>query len=107
MYYFCKSWLLHVEKVLQTTAEENLAMIEDTCRFLKSNGKEVIYDAEHFFDGYKDSPDYALQTLAAAKAGGADVLVLCIPMADVCHMKFMILQISNSEIQYIRWSTYT
>ena len=74
---FGKSWLLHVEKVLKTTAEENLAMIEDTCRFLKSHGKEVIYDAEHFFDGYKDSPDYALQTLAAAKAGGADVLVLC------------------------------
>ena len=74
---FGKSWLLHVEDVLKTTAEENLAMIEDTCRFLKSHGKEVIYDAEHFFDGYKDAPEYALKTLAAAKTGGADVLVLC------------------------------
>ncbi len=74
---FGKSWLLHVEDVLKTTLEENLAMIEDTCRFLKSHGKEVIYDAEHFFDGYKDEPEYALKTLAAAKAGGADILVLC------------------------------
>jgi 2-isopropylmalate synthase len=74
---FGKTWLLHVTEVLKTTAEENLAMIEDTCRFLKENGKEVIYDAEHFFDGYKDSPEYALQTLEAAVKGGADVLVLC------------------------------
>ena len=74
---FGKTWLLHVTEVLKTTAEENLAMIEDTCRFLKENGKEVIYDAEHFFDGYKDSPEYALQSLEAAARGGADCLVLC------------------------------
>ena len=74
---FGKTWLLHVTEVLKTTPEENLAMIEDTCRFLKDNGKEVIYDAEHFFDGYKDCPEYALQTLDAATKGGADVLVLC------------------------------
>jgi 2-isopropylmalate synthase len=74
---FGKTWLLHVTEVLKTTPEENLAMIEDTCRFLKENGKEVIYDAEHFFDGFKDSPEYALQTLEAAARGGADVLVLC------------------------------
>ena len=74
---FGKSWLLHVTEVLKTTPEENLAMIEDTCRFLKDHGKEVVYDAEHFFDGYRDSPDYALQTLEAAVKGGADVLVLC------------------------------
>lgn len=74
---FGKSWLLHVTEVLKTTPEENLAMIEDTCRFLKENGKEVIYDAEHFFDGYKDSPEYALQSLEAAVKGGADCLVLC------------------------------
>ncbi|WP_372847216.1 citramalate synthase [Pontiella sp.] len=74
---FGKTWLLHVLEVLKTTPEENLAMIEDTCRFLKQNGKEVIYDAEHFFDGYKDDPGYALRTLAAAAKGGADVLVLC------------------------------
>jgi 2-isopropylmalate synthase len=74
---FGKTWLLHVTEVLKTTPEENLAMIEDTCRFLKEHGKEVIYDAEHFFDGYKDSPEYALQTLEAAVKGGADILVLC------------------------------
>ncbi|HEY5653898.1 MAG TPA: citramalate synthase [Pontiella sp.] len=74
---FGKSWLLHVTEVLKTTPQENLAMIEDTCRFLKENGKEVIYDAEHFFDGYKDCPEYALQSLGAAVKGGADVLVLC------------------------------
>ncbi|MBN2686374.1 MAG: citramalate synthase [Pontiellaceae bacterium] len=74
---FGKTWLLHVIEVLKTTPEENLLMIEDTCRFLKEHGKEVIYDAEHFFDGYRDSPEYALQTLEAATRGGADVLVLC------------------------------
>ncbi|MEN7973598.1 MAG: citramalate synthase [Verrucomicrobiota bacterium] len=74
---FGKTWLLHVTEVLKTTPEENLAMIEDTCRFLKENGKEVVYDAEHFFDGYMDSSEYAIQTLEAAVKGGADVLVLC------------------------------
>ena len=77
MHDFGKSWLLHVEEVLKTTAAENLSMIKDTCRFLKEHGKEVVYDAEHFFDGYKDNPDYALETLRAAAEGGADVLVLC------------------------------
>ena len=72
-----KTWLLHVKEVLQTTAEENLAMIEDTVRYLKSRGRFVIYDAEHTFDGYKDEPEYALATLQAAAKGGADVVVLC------------------------------
>ena len=74
---FGKSWLLHVEQVLKTTPAENLAMIGDSVRFLKKRGREVIYDAEHFFDGYRDNPDYARQTLAAAAAAGADALVLC------------------------------
>ncbi len=74
---FGKSWLLHVEAVLKTTPAENLAMITDSVRFLKKHGKEVVYDAEHFFDGYRDNPEYALQTLQAAVAGGADSLVLC------------------------------
>lgn len=74
---FGKSWLLHVTEVLQTTPEENLAMIADSVRFLKENGKEVIYDAEHFFDGYKDDPEYAMATLKAAADAGADCLVLC------------------------------
>jgi 2-isopropylmalate synthase len=74
---FGKSWLLHVTEVLRTTAEENLAMIEDSVRFLKEAGREVIYDAEHFFDGFQDDPDYAMRTLRAAAAGGADWVVLC------------------------------
>ena len=74
---FGKSWLLHVEQVLKTTPEENLAMIADSVRHLKKHGKETIYDAEHFFDGYRDDPGYALRTLAAAADAGADALVLC------------------------------
>ncbi len=74
---FGKSWLLHVTEVLHTTPEENLAMIADSVRFLKEKGKEVIYDAEHFFDGYKDNPEYAMSTLKTAADAGADCLVLC------------------------------
>ena len=74
---FGKSWLLHITEILRTTAEENLKMIEDSVRFLTENGREVIYDAEHFFDGYCDHPEYALQTLEAAKRGGAINLTLC------------------------------
>jgi 2-isopropylmalate synthase len=72
-----KTWLLHVTEVLRTTPEENLAMISDTVRYLKSKGREVIYDAEHAFDGYKDSPEYATQCLQAAADAGADYVVLC------------------------------
>ncbi len=72
-----KTWLLHVTEILRTTAEENLAMIEDSVRYLVSQGREVIYDAEHFFDGYKSNPEYAFQTLAAALRGGASNLTLC------------------------------
>lgn len=74
---FGKSWLLHVEQVLKTTAEENLRMIADSVRYLKAHGKEVVYDAEHFFDGYLDNPDYALKALEAAAEAGADWLVPC------------------------------
>ncbi|MBH53838.1 MAG: citramalate synthase [Opitutaceae bacterium] len=74
---FGKTWLLHVTDVLRTTPEENLAMIKDSVRFLKDAGREVIYDAEHFYDGYVDSSEYALKTLTAAVEGGADFLVLC------------------------------
>ncbi len=72
-----KTWMLHVHEILRTTAEENLAMIEESVRHLVANGREVVYDAEHFFDGFKDDPDYALKTLAAAKRGGATNLTLC------------------------------
>ena len=72
-----KTWTLHVTEILRTTLEENLAMIEDSIRFVTSQGREVVYDAEHFFDGYRANPDYALQTLAAALRGGAANLTLC------------------------------
>ncbi len=74
---FGKSWRLHVTEVLRTTEDENLKMIADTVRHLKEHGKEVVYDAEHFFDGYKDNPEYAMKCLRAAKEAGADVLVPC------------------------------
>ena len=72
-----KTSMLHVTDVLQTTPAENLKMIEDSLAYLKSQGKEVIYDAEHFFDGAKLDMEYGFDTLAAAVAGGADVVVLC------------------------------
>ncbi len=74
---FGKAWLLHVVDVIKTTPEENLAMIEDTVAYLVKNSRNVIYDAEHFFDGYKDNPEYALATLRAAVKGGAKFLCLC------------------------------
>ena len=74
---FGKSWDLHVTEGLKTTLEENLAMIQDTIEYLKSQGRRVMYDAEHWFDGYKHNPDYALKTLEAAIAAGAEWLVLC------------------------------
>jgi 2-isopropylmalate synthase len=72
-----KSWDLHVEKVLETTREENLAMIADSVRYLKGHGREVVYDAEHLFDGYLADHDYALQTVRSAAEAGADFVVLC------------------------------
>jgi 2-isopropylmalate synthase len=72
-----KSWTLHVEDVLRASLEENLRIIRETVAYVKGLGREVIYDAEHFFDGYKANPDYALDTLRAAAGAGADVLVLC------------------------------
>lgn len=74
---FGKSWDLHASKILGVSLDENLAMIEDTLAFLKGKDREVIYDAEHFFDGYKYNPDYALRTIKAAANGGADVIVFC------------------------------
>ena len=90
---FGKSWELQVTEILRTTVEENQAMIFDTVAHLVKNGREVIYDAEHFFDGYKDSPGHALATLKAAADGGASCLVLCdtnggtLPseIEEICH----------------------
>jgi len=74
---FGKSWDLHVTEGLHTTLEENLAMIRDSIEYLRSQGRRVIYDAEHWFDGYKHNPDYALKTLITARDAGAEWLVLC------------------------------
>ncbi len=74
---FGKSWDLHVTEGIKTTLAENLAMIRDTIEYLRSQGRRVIYDAEHWFDGYKHNRDYALQTLETAIAAGAEWLVLC------------------------------
>ncbi len=72
-----KSWDLHVRDVLKTNLEENLRIIEESVAYLLSQGREVVYDAEHFFDGYKADSAYALETLRAAVRGGAETVVLC------------------------------
>ena len=74
---FGKTWTLHVKDALRTTLDKNLEMIEKSVKYLRSKKREVIYDAEHFFDGYKTDPKYAVKTLAAAANGGASTLVLC------------------------------
>jgi 2-isopropylmalate synthase len=74
---FGKSWLLHVTEVLGATPQENLDMVADSVRFIVERGRELVYDAEHFFDGYRDDRDYALSTLRAARGAGARTLVLC------------------------------
>ena len=74
---FGKCWDLHVTEILGTTLDENLNMIEDTCRFLTEKGKRVFFDAEHFYDGYKANEAFAVSALQAAVKGGADCLVLC------------------------------
>jgi len=74
---FGKSWDFHVTRLMGIGLEDNLAVIEESVGLLKANGKEVVYDAEHFFDGYKHNCSYALQTIRAAARGGADIIVLC------------------------------
>src|SRR5437870_4504985 len=74
---FGKSWLLHVTEVLGATSQENLDMVADSVRFIVERGRQLVYDAEHFFDGYRADPHYALSTLRAARDAGARTLVLC------------------------------
>ncbi|MBN1308991.1 MAG: citramalate synthase [Chitinispirillaceae bacterium] len=74
---FGKSWTLHVRKVIRTSLAENLDMVAESVAFLGKYFDEVIYDAEHFFDGYRNGPEYAMKTLCAAEQGGADCIVLC------------------------------
>ena len=74
---FGKTWTLHVDRVLRVARDENLKMIEETVAWLRAQGKRVIYDAEHFFDGWRADPAYAMATLQAAARGGAETVVLC------------------------------
>jgi len=74
---FGKAWDLHVRDVFRVPLEENLRMISDTVSYLKSKDKALFYDAEHFFDGYKNNADYAIKTLFAARDAGADCIILC------------------------------
>jgi len=74
---FGKSWDFHVKDIIKTSLDKNLEMIRDTIAFFKKENKEVIFDGEHFFDGFKSNPEYALDTLRAAEEGGADWLILC------------------------------
>lgn len=72
-----KTWPLHVTEVFQVSLDENVAMIADTVAYLKAQGREVLYDAEHFFDSWREDPDYSLRTVKAASDAGADLIVLC------------------------------
>jgi len=74
---FGKSWLMHVDEIIKTTPEENIRMITDSISWLKSKGKHVFFDAEHFFDGYRDNPDYAMSVVEAAVSAGAERVILC------------------------------
>lgn len=98
---FGKSWDLHVREGLQTTLTENCLMIHDTIEFLCSQGRRVIYDAEHWFDGFKHNPQYALETLRIAKAAGAEWLVLCDTNGGT--LPHEISQIVQSVVDGIPW----
>ena len=74
---FGKTWDFHVREALRISLEENLELIQDSLEYLKARAPEVVYDAEHFFDGYKANPDYAIKTLKAAEAANVDCIVLC------------------------------
>ena len=95
---FGKTWDLHVTEVINTTLEENLNMIYDTISFFKQKGKEVIFDAEHYFDGYKANPEYAIQVLQTAEKAGADCLVLCDTNGGtmVCEMRSAVKKVAGS-----------
>ncbi len=101
---FGKSWLLHVKKALRTTEEENLRIIRETVSYLKKHGKEVVYDAEHFFDGYKDEPEYALKTIEAALEGGADWIVLADTNGG--SLPFEIERITREAVQHLGYDKF-
>merc|ERR1711969_462707 len=74
---FGKTWDMHVNDALSTTLEENLRMVKDSVSYLKDNCSEVFFDAEHFFDGYKSNPEYAMRVLKEAESAGVDWIILC------------------------------
>ena len=74
---FGKSWDFQVTDIIKTSLDENIEMIKDTIKYLCKKEKEVIFDAEHFYDGYKANKDYAMATLKAAEEAGAQVVILC------------------------------
>jgi 2-isopropylmalate synthase len=94
---FGKSWDFQVTNILKTSLEENLSMIYDTVKFFKDNGKEVVYDAEHFFDGYMANPDYEMLTLKHAADAGADSLCLCDTKGGMLPME--ILEITKKVVE--------
>ncbi len=98
-----KTSLLHVTDVLRTTPEENLRIIRESLAYLKTQGKEVIYDAEHFFDGFKLDANYAIQTLQAAIDGGADMLVLCDTNGGTMYWELeQIVDYAQKQIPYAK-----
>lgn len=86
---FGKSSSIHVDNIICTTPQENFNMIEQSCKFLKNNGKKVFFDAEHFFDGYINNKDFAIQSLKSALKGGADCLILCDTNGSTLPMQFI------------------
>ena len=96
---FGKTWDLHISEILNVSLEENLAMIHDSVEYLKSEGKEVVFDAEHFFDGYKNNPGYARQVIETARSAGADMIVLCDTNGGT--MPHDLTTIINEVISYI------
>ena len=97
---FGKSWDLHVKHVFKTTLKENLKMIEESVEFLKKNKKRVIFDSEHFFDGYKENKKYAIETLEAAVSGGAETIVLCDTNGGT--LTSVIFEVINELKQFIK-----
>ncbi|MDF1589988.1 MAG: citramalate synthase [Desulfobacterales bacterium] len=101
---FGKSWDLHVEQVMYNSLDENLAMIKETIGYLKQQDRDVIYDAEHFFDGFKGNRDYAVETVFAALKGGADTVVLCDTNGGTLpfEIKATINEVENALRDYFR-----
>jgi 2-isopropylmalate synthase len=100
---FGKSWDFQVTEILKTTLMENLEMIKDSIAYMKEKGKAVVFDAEHFFDGYKENPSYAMETLQAAVEGGASVLCLCDTKGgtfpnDIKDITARVISMFNSDI---------